>query len=175
MAKFKIDEQLIEDGIEKLQATVTNEGQDNEGEFEGQGRSRDLVQLEEDDVIYVPKDAKARAIPIRGGKPYQGYVCQLVRGDEKLAVAITPGMFSRSFLVVDKDTGEPITPNKRVSCSGTASDLFFSGTSLDDQMKKTRGHRLTVTKVDRFYSYNSDFMTKPKETPIYEIEDNGTF
>ena len=175
MAKFKLDEELLEDGAEKLQAKVRNEGESNEGEFEGQGRSRDLVQLEEDDIIYVPKDAKARDIPIRGGKPYQGYICQLVRDGENLAVAITPGMFSRSFLVVDKDTGEPIEPNKRVSCSGSASDLFYSGTSLDDQMKKVRGHKLVVKSVERHYSYNSDFMKKPKETPIYEINDGGTF
>ena len=160
------DLQLISDAVAKAHAEDADGGK-----FSGAGKQKEMVTVQSGDIVHVPADAVCKKIPMRGGNTYEGYYCILQRGDARMAVAITPGMFSRSFVPVDKNTGKPLPNRDRVSCSGTAVDLFYSGTDLDDQMSKLKGRSIVFTAIDKSnYSYNEDFMTKPKATNIYTID-----
>lgn len=169
-----INAQLLIDAAKKGAAVVSNAGTENEGKFSGGGRVKELVILQKGDVITIPADAKCQNIPIRGrkdanGNPltFEGVYAQLERGGQTMAIAITPGTFSRSFEVVDPETR--MGTGTRVSCSGTAVDKFFEGLDLDDQMHKVYGLPIEVADKKQEWSYNPDFMSKPQKTAVYVL------
>lgn len=169
-----INAQLLIDAAKKGAAVVAGLGTANEGKFSGGGRIKELIVLQKGDVVTIPSDAKCQLIPIRGrkdanGNPltFEGVYAQLERGGQTMAIAITPGTFSRNFEIVDPETRQGT--GARAACSGTAVDEFFSGLDLDDQMHKLYGKPFEVADKKQEWSYNPDFMSKPQKTAVYVL------
>lgn len=169
-----INVQMLVDAAKKGAAKVSGAGTAEEGKFSGAGRIKELIILQKGDIITIPADAKACDIPIRGrkdedGNPltFQGVYAQLERGGQTMAIAITPGTFSRNFEVVDPETR--LGTGVRAACDGTAVDAFFSGLDLDDQMHKVYGRAIEVVDKKQEWSYNAQFMSKPTKTAVYTL------
>lgn len=168
------------------------------GKFTGAGKSKELITLQLDDEFEVPVDSEVVNIPIRGRKnddgtpatyeavygilyrpiaaapaPAQGgrgrgRAAAATPQYTEMAVAISPGVFSRSFEVVDETTGNAV--GRRAQCTGEASDTFYEGLDLDDQMNKIRGTRWKVDLITEEWSYNPQFGDKkPRKQRVYEI------
>ena len=118
-----INTQMLLDAAKKGAAVVAGAGTTNEGKFSGGGRIKELIVLQKGDKITIPSDAKCQLIPIRGrkdanGNPltFEGVYAQLERGGQTMAIAISPGTFSRNFEKVDKETRMGL--GKRSCCRG---------------------------------------------------------
>lgn len=182
---------MLEDAQKKAAATPT-EG----GKFNGAGKQKELITLQVNDEFFIPEDAPVCDVPIRGRKnddgsqaTFQAVFAKLYRPvvkkddkkDEKkgkkkasadatdyveMAIAISPGVFSRSFEIVDSVTGKNV--GKRAVCDGEGAEAFYSGLDLDDQMNKTRGIRWKVDAINEEYSFNPQFGDKkPRTQRIY--------
>jgi len=166
---------LIDKEIKKQQATDVPGGK-----FTGAGRSEAVTVFADGDHLFIEEDAAPKNVPIRGRKNddgsqatfegVYGTITRKVGGKKKeLAIAVSPGIFYRNFAVVDKDSGEPT--GERAASDGEAVKAFYSGSDLDDQMRKVMGRELVITKVHHAYSYNPDFgMKKPRSQAYYTID-----
>ena len=146
------------------------------GKFSGQYAVRDLVILQEGDVLFIPKDSPVMSIPMRGRKDdegnqvfFEGVYAILKRNGAELTVPVTPSIFSRSAEPTDAE-GAPLAGVERYRCKGTAVDKFYeSGESLDEQFRAVCDQDIAVGPVTKGYSYNPKFMTEPQKRSYYEL------
>lgn len=145
--------------------------------FTGQYAVRDLVILQEGDILYIPKDSPVMAIPMRGrtnsdGTPvtFEGVYAILKRNGNELTVPVTPSVFSRSAEATDEN-GQPLAGVSRLCCKGTAVDKFFnSGESLDEQFRAVCDQDIKVGPVTKGWSFNNRFMTEPQKRSYYQLD-----
>ena len=144
--------------------------------FSGQYAVRDLVILQEGDILFIPKDSPVMNIPMRGrtnadGTPatFEGVYAILKRNGAELTVPVTPSIFSRNAEATDEQ-GVPLAGVGRYKCTGTAVDKFYeSGESLDEQFRAVCDQDIKVGPVTKGYSFNKKFMTEPQKRSYYEL------
>jgi hypothetical protein len=146
------------------------------GKFTGNYAVKDLVVLQEGDVLFIPKDSPVMNIPIRGRKnddgtpvTFEGVYGILTRGSQTLTVPVTPSIFSRRAVETDAE-GNAIAGAAPLCSTGSAVDKFYdSGTSLDEQFRAICDQKIAVGPIKKGYSFNKNFMSEPQSRSYYTL------
>ena len=151
-------------------ATVATSG------FSGTIPPKEVVVLEKGDVFNIPENSPVYNVPIRGRKDADGnpitfeavFANLKKKNGTETSIAISPSVFSRSAMSVNKDTKQEI---ERVSASGTACDEFYKHEvdGLNAAMKAIEGKDIEVADVKSVFTYNEAFMTRPQRRSFHTL------